>query len=77
MRQLLSSKQGKELVKNLGLTYKDLFCFETFEPFFHIGIAKDAFQNILIVENLDTFFSLKELYSKHIRSWVNINFALL
>lgn len=75
--KFLSDRGGRSLLTNLKLSYEDLHCFETFEPFFHIGIAKYENENVLIVENLDTFFSLKKLYLENVRSWDGIYFSMI
>lgn len=73
----LNEQSGRNLLSNLGLTLNDLHCFETFEPFIHIGQATKENENILIVENLDTFYSLMKLYSEGIRSWHGIEFSMI
>lgn len=75
--KFLCGRRGKSLLINLKISYKDLYCFETFEPFFHIGLAKNEHENILIVENLDTFFSLKKLYNENVCSWNGIDFSMI
>lgn len=75
--KFLSDRSGRRLLTNLKLSYDDLYCFKTFEPFFHIGIAKNENENVLIVENLDTFFSLKKLSLENVRSWDDIYFSMI
>lgn len=73
----LNEQSGKNLLSNLCLTLDDLYCFETFEPFIHIGQATKENENILIVENLDTFYSLMKLYLEGMRSWNGIEFSMI
>ena len=54
--------RGETVLKRLGLSYDDLWCDETLEPFFsfqkndfHLLETKDVF----IIENKDTFWSFK------------------
>lgn len=75
--KFLDSQAGRRLLTNLKLSYDDLHCYETFEPFFHIGIPRNESENILIVENLDTFFSMKKLFLENIRSWDGIEFSMI
>lgn len=53
---------GKTVLKRLGLSYANLGCQETVEPFFSFQ-CKDfyslAARNIYIIENKDTFWSFK------------------
>jgi hypothetical protein len=71
------SGDGRRILTNLGLDFDDLCCFETFEPFFHYGVATNPGENILIIENKDTFFSLKKLFLEGLTSWAGINFSML
>lgn len=73
----LSSEAGRKLISNIDVTFEDLCCFETFEPFFHFGLATHPSQNVLIIENKDTFFSLKKLYLEGIHRWDGIPFEML
>lgn len=75
--KFLASKEGKKLLANLKLSLETLYCYETYEPFFHIGIARTKNENILIVENKDTYFSIKKLFLENIHSWDNIKFSMI
>ena len=75
--KLLSSNKGRKLLANIGITYEDLCCFETYEPFFHYGLAQRPNDNILIIENKDTFFSLKKLFLEGYTSWFGVPFKML
>lgn len=75
--KLLSSNRGKKLLANIGITCEDLCCFETYEPFFHYGLAERPEGNILIIENKDTFFSLKKLFLDGCKSWFGVSFDML
>lgn len=55
---------GEKILKNLGLSYEDLNCFYSYEPFFcrfKDNYGAEEIRNILIIENKDTFWSLKKL----------------
>lgn len=75
--KLLNSNKGKKVLANIGITYDDLRCFETYEPFFHYGLAQRPNDNILIIENKDTFFSLKKLFLEGYTSWFGVRFEML
>ncbi|MGM0501024.1 MAG: Wadjet anti-phage system protein JetD domain-containing protein [Bacillota bacterium] len=76
--KFLTSKQGKQLLDRIGIAINDLNCYRTYEPFFYYQNSTDCFEkNILIIENKDTFFSLKKLLQEGISRWQGINFSLL
>ncbi|NLD47480.1 MAG: DUF2399 domain-containing protein, partial [Clostridiaceae bacterium] len=54
---------GEAILKRLGLNYSDLGCIDTPEPFFSF-YRKDFFSkkehNVCIIENKDTFWSMKK-----------------
>ena len=56
--------EGKRLLKNLGLSLEDLNLYETAEPLAYFSLSKKTPQTILIIENKDTFYSLR----KHLMS---------
>ncbi|MSS64819.1 hypothetical protein FYJ58_13230 [Lachnospiraceae bacterium WCA-693-APC-MOT-I] len=56
----ISEKSGKRILKNLGLTLEDLNLYETTEPLAYYSVCYEAPQNIIIVENKDTFFSMRK-----------------
>ena len=53
-------KQGSRLLKNVGLDVADLNVYETAEPLAYYSHSKQTPQNILIIENKDTFYSLRK-----------------
>lgn len=59
----LSGEDGRKVMMRLGLTYENLYCKETLEPFF--SFQNRTFQGqkenvIFIIENKDTFWTFKE-----------------
>lgn len=60
----LSSKDGKELLKMVGLDYADLNVYLTPEPFFFSSSNSNKGQTILIVENKDTYITLLKVMDK-------------
>lgn len=54
----LSSKEGKELLKMIGLDYESLNIYLTPEPFFFSSSSSSDGQTVLIVENKDTYITL-------------------
>lgn len=62
-------KENEELLKKLGLTYKDLNAYDTYEPFFYYinteyEIRKLKNKTILIIENKDTFWTIVKAIQK-------------
>lgn len=75
--KFLGSNRGKGLLKRLSLTLKDLHCYETFEPFFYYQRSNVPVNGVLIVENKDTFFSIKKLLNEGVNIWSGIPISLL
>lgn len=77
----LASNHGQTVLQAVGLSLTDLNCHPTYEPFFYYQVRAftdhDKRANIMIVENKDTFFSLKSLFQAGIMSWDGINYDLL
>ena len=62
-------KENEEILKKLGLTYKDLYAYDTYEPFFYYinteyKIRKLKNKTILIIENKDTFWTIVKAIQK-------------
>ena len=62
-------KENEAILKNLGLTYKDLYAYDTYEPFFYYintkyEIRKLKNKTILIIENKDTFWTIVKAIQK-------------
>ena len=65
--KFLASYEGEALLKKINLNFSRLFCYKTYEPFFYY-FSKNYYSycnfkeyNAIIIENKDTFFSLKKL----------------
>lgn len=56
-------KEQESILKKLGLTFKDLNCYETYEPFFYFenNQYNKKVKTILIIENRDTFWTFKKV----------------
>ena len=52
--------EGKRVLKNLGLSLENLNLYETAEPLAYFSVSKKTPQTVLIVENKDTFYSLRK-----------------
>jgi len=58
--KFLSEGRGEKLLKNLGFEVSFLNIYETSEPLSYYSLNKTEPQNILIVENKDTFYSIRK-----------------
>lgn len=67
-------KENENFLAKLKLKFEDLFCYDTYEPFFYYQNSNDKGNEkiILIVENKDTFWTLKKAIEI-----LNINVFLL
>ena len=52
--------QGKRILKNLGIELSGLNVYETPEPFVSYIYDRTALQNVLIIENKDTFYTVRK-----------------
>ena len=75
--KFLASSAGRRLLQRLGIDYARLHCYETFEPFFYYSLAPREHNDVLIVENKDTFFTLKKHFTSGRHHWGGKNFRLL
>ncbi len=76
--KLLSSPTGTKILRRVGLEWADLGCYPTYEPFFYYRReSRAAKQDVLIIENKDTFFSFKELMQEDKFSWGEIEVSWL
>lgn len=58
-------RKSKTLIKNLGLTEEFFNYYETSEPIAYYSLDKKTPQNILIIENKDTFYTIRK-YMKEV-----------
>ena len=58
--KFFSSEGGKRIIKNLGLSEETLNYYTTTEPLAYYSQSKNVPQNILIIENKDTFYSMRK-----------------
>lgn len=67
-------KENENFLSKLKLKFEDLFCYDTYEPFFYYQNPdfKGNEKIILIVENKDTFWTMKKAIEN-----LNINVFLL
>jgi len=75
--KLLSDSKGEKILKNLGMDYSSLNCCKTYEPFFYILYNSKKGNKGLIVENKDTFYSIKRVFAGNKTALHDTNFNLL
>ena len=75
----LLSVHGRKFLQRVGFILEDLRCYVTYEPFFYFSNKQnsDGMVKVLIVENKDTFFSMKTIFQEGISSWDGVAFSLL
>lgn len=69
--KFLSGEGGKRIIRNLGLTEEYLNYYHTTVPLAYYSHSKKTPQNVLILENKDTFYSMR----KHLLENNNIIFS--
>lgn len=57
--KFLAKEQGGRILKRCGLTEEELNVYDTAEPLAYYSHTKETPQNILILENKDTFYSMR------------------
>lgn len=57
--KFLLKGEGKKILKHCGLELAELNCYSTSEPFAYFALTRQTPQKILIIENKDTFFSMR------------------
>lgn len=65
--KFLKREQGKKLLKRCGLSVESLNVYETAEPFSYFTATRRTPQNILILENQDTFYSMRRVMLKQLQ----------
>ena len=58
--KFLQKEEGKLIIKNLGLNLKYLNYYDTSEPLAYYSKSKKTPQNILILENKDTYYTMRK-----------------
>ena len=57
--KFLKEEQGKKILKRCGISLEDLNLYETTEPLAYYVHTRETPQNMLILENKDTFYSMR------------------
>lgn len=70
--KFLKEEQGKKILKRCGISMEMLNLYETTEPLSYYVHIREVPQNMLIVENKDTFYSMR----KHLLSGENQIFGI-
>ena len=58
--KLLLQGAGKKILSHCGLELAKLNCYSTAEPFAYFALTRAVPQKLLIIENKDTFFSMRK-----------------
>lgn len=59
--KFLKEGSGQSILKNLGLSMEYLNIYMTPEPFVYFSCKKDRNQTVLIIENKDTWYTIRKL----------------
>lgn len=57
--KFLGREQGKKILAHCGVALKDLCVYDTTEPLAYYSVSRKVPQGILILENKDTFYSMR------------------
>lgn len=57
--KFLKEEQGRRIMKRMGISPESLNLYETTEPLSYYSHTKKTPQNILIIENKDTFYTMR------------------
>ena len=57
--KFLTKEQGKKILKHCGISMEELGIYETTEPLSYYAHTRTVPQNLLILENKDTFYSMR------------------
>lgn len=69
-------RKSSTLLSNLGLTYKKLNVYNTPEPFFSETINRRT-NSVLIIENKDTWFTLRKILMEENKAILGLDIGLL
>lgn len=75
----LTSKAGSALLNRIKVDLDQFNCYQTPEPFFYVKkeSMEKAVVNVLILENKDTFHTLRLLFKNGMNSWCGTTFDML
>ena len=59
--KFLGTQSGQSILTRLNITYDDLNLYKTPEPFFYYVNNKSDSNNVLIIENKDTWYTIRKL----------------
>jgi hypothetical protein len=68
--KFLKDGSGKRILKNLGIIIEDLNVYYTPEPFVYFSANKSSAQRVLILENKDTWYTLRKLMLEGINIFI-------
>lgn len=60
----LLDEKAASLLRHTGITKEQLNVYETFEPLMYFSVTKETPQTVVFVENLDTFYSMRNVILK-------------
>lgn len=75
--KFLATPHGQSLLQRLGIDLDRLNCYPTYEPFFYFALPAAPVNDVLVIENKDTFFTLKKLFQEGRHRLEGLDFRLL
>lgn len=75
--KFLKQEQGKRILKNCGISVKTLNFYTTTEPLSYYSHTRNTPQNLLIIENKDTFYSMRQFLMQDNQKILGIEFGTL
>ena len=71
--KFLKEEQGKKILKRCGIAIEHLNLYETTEPLAYYSVTKEIPQNILILENKESFVEERGLFVIGSKSNIELN----
>lgn len=75
--KFLKEEQGKKILKRCGIALERLNIYETTEPLAYYSATKQIPQNLLILENKDTFYSMRRSLMAGARTILGVEIGTL
>lgn len=71
--------QNRGVLQRISITLDDLYCYPTYEPFFEYRRSSrgESSYHILIIENKDTYYTLKRLFIEGAYIFCEVPFSML
>ncbi|MCT4509725.1 MAG: DUF2220 domain-containing protein [Tepidibacter sp.] len=75
--KFLKYEGGLRILKNLGISLESINIYTTPEPFVYFSKNKDNNQDVLIIENKDTWYTLRKLMIENQNTFLGASFSTI